>query len=497
MDDSPCQVYLEACKRHGVKLPNPDLVKFLLAHDSFSEIEEIDVGNNYLGNRGILALLEVVKALPKIRFLNLSDQKLYNTDLNQGSVKGNATMDAVVALCGTHPTLTSLDLSRNPIGNYAGRRLLGLAQANPNLSRIELANTQVDFDLRQRIKAQCDGNTKALWFSHTTHHDEGAEVGFGEGPTWVPQAAPADLTALGAGRRRRQTVRVEGIDPEKAKHYRPPVHEKSDEETRLICDLLAHNVLFSFLSTKDIRSVAGAMYPMEFKRDECIMQFGQKNCDKLYVIQSGQADIIKEGQKVFLKKEGTAVGELELLYDTPAVATVKVCTSNLVAWVLDRETYRNMVMGSSIRRRELYVAMIANIPFLESLDHYERMQVADALSSNEFNPGDYIITHGEMGEWLHIIIDGIVEVIGRDEQNNKTKVCEFTKGDHIGELEFLNNHRNVADVVAVTHVTTAKLNRRHFEMCMGPVIDVLKRDSTSSKYKYYQNILQTQRQEDI
>lgn len=68
-------------------------------------------------------------------------------------------------------------------------------------------------------------------------------------------------------------------------------------------------------------------------------------------------------------------------------------------------------------------------------------------------------------------------------------MCEFSKGDHVGELEFLNNHRNVADIIAKTKVTTAKLNRRHFEMCMGPVIDVLKRDSSSSKYEYYQNLL--------
>lgn len=55
----------------------------------------------------------------------------------------------------------------------------------------------------------------------------------------------------------------------------------------LICKLLMHNVLFSFLTSKDIRTVAGAMYKTEFERDECVMKFGQTNCDKLYIIQSG------------------------------------------------------------------------------------------------------------------------------------------------------------------------------------------------------------------
>lgn len=36
------------------------------------------------------------------------------------------------------------------------------------------------------------------------------------------------------------------------------------------------------------------------------------------------------------------------------------------------------------------------------------MQVADALSSDEFEPGDYILRFNEEGEWLYIIIDGVV-----------------------------------------------------------------------------------------
>ncbi|EPY18747.1 cAMP-dependent protein kinase regulator [Strigomonas culicis] len=364
------------------------------------------------------------------------------------------------------------------------------------MCRLEVADTRIDFELRQKIAKQCEENTVKLWNDQAAKEtEEGNDSMFGEGPQWVaPQRAAADLTALGAGRARRQTVRVEGIDPEKAKNYQAPVHEKSSEETDMICTLLNSNVLFSFLTTREIRTVALAMYRTEFKRDDCVMEFGQKNCDKLYIIQSGQADIIKEGQKVFLKTEGTAVGELELLYDTPAVATVKVCTDTLVAWVLDRDTYRNLVMGTCIRRREMYVEMLANVPFLESLDNYERMQVADALSNDEWIPGDHIIRFDEDGEWLYILIEGTVEVVGRDDNGNKTKVCEFSKGDHFGELEFLNNHRTVADVIAVTNVTTAKLNRRHFEMCMGPVIDVLQRNSSTSKYEYYQNVLQHQRE---
>ncbi|CBH17408.1 protein kinase A regulatory subunit, putative [Trypanosoma brucei gambiense DAL972] len=482
-------LFLAACQKEGVKQPNTFLVEFFTKKPELSEVEEIDLSKNYIGNRGILALLDVISELPCFRFLNCSNQKLYNTDLNEDSVRGNATIDRIVDVFKSHPTANALDLSHNPISNYAGRRLLLLTQNNKRICRVELVDTRIDFELRSRITQQCEKNTIAIWESQAQEKEE--ERAFGESVTWVPTQTSADLTAIGGGRKRRTTVRGEGIDPERAKSYVAPYFEKSEDETALILKLLTYNVLFSFLDSRDLMTVAGAMWRVEFKQDDCIMEAGQTTCDKLYIIQDGKADIIKEGQKVYLKVEGTAVGELELMYQTPTVATVKVCTPELIAWALDRDTYRHLVMGSAIRRRETYIQFLTNIPFLSGLDNYEKLQLADALSSDEFEPGDYIIRYGEEGEWLYIILEGSVDVVGRDDDGNEKHVWEFGKGDHVGELEFLNNHANVADVVAKTHVVTAKLNRRHFEMCLGPVIDVLKRTSQQPNYEYYQSKLKT------
>ena len=483
--DSPLAVYTIACKKHGVKRPNPKLVAFFRDEEPIADdIEEIDLSNNYVGNRGILAVLDVVEILPNFRFLNVSNQKLYNTDLSEDSVKGNATVDRIVDVFKGHPSANALDISNNPISNYAGRKLLGLVQLNNRMCRVELKDTRVDFDLRKRISSQCEKNTVNLWEQQAQDTEE---KGFGEAGEWVPTVKAADLTMIGASTNRRATVRSEGVDPEKAKSYVAPSYPKSDAEVALISELLARNVLFGFLTSKDIRVVAGAMQQRVFAKDEIVMEQGTLN-QTLYIIQYGNADILKEGQKVFVKTEGTAVGEIELMYDTPCVATVKVVTDKLVSWFLDRETYRNLVMGTAIRRRETYMKHLETIPFLQGLDSYEKLQVADALSSDEYSAGDHIIRYDTEGEWMYIILEGTVEVIGR-ENGEKKKVCEFNAGDYIGELEFLNNHRTVADVVATTYVSTAKLNRRHFEMCLGPVLDVLKRNTHHPKYEYYQNVL--------
>ena len=470
------------------------------------DIEDIDLSDNYIGNRGILALLDVVEHLPNFRYLNLANQKPYNTDLSDDSVKGNSMVDRVVEVLKAHPTANALDISNNPVSNYAGRKLLGLVQVNPRICRVELTNTRVDFDLRKRIASQCERNTQALW-EHQGHvagehafgggeaNGNGApseSAGFGVISGWTPASTRADLTALGGGKHRRTTVRSEGVDPEKAKNFVAPVFEKSEDELNLIVELLQHNVLFSFMVNKDLRRVALAMRRRDFRLGDEVMTQGSVN-DTLYIVQSGQADILKEGQKVFLKTEGSAVGEIELMYDTACVATVSVVSDQLVTWYLDRGTYRNLVMGTAINRRETFMRHLNNVPFLSTLDSYEKLQVADALSLDEWKEGDVIIPFDTDGEWMYIILEGSVEVYGRDEAGNRKYVCDFQAGHYVGELEFLNNHRTVADVIAKSYVQTAKLNRRHFEMCMGPVLDVLKRNTMHPKYEYYQHILEERR----
>jgi CRP-like cAMP-binding protein len=306
------------------------------------------------------------------------------------------------------------------------------------------------------------------------------------------QRSVPDLTTLGAGSARRKTVVGQGLDPEAARRYVAPVHEKSEADIGMIVQLLSENVLFSFLATKELRTIALAMVRAVFPYNADLMVQGGPN-DALYVLQSGSCNILKDGQVVFTKTPGTGVGELELMYEAPCAATVRVATDEgCVAWRLDRDTYRNLVMGSALRRREEYTAHLENVPFLSTLSRYEKLQIADALSTDEWQAGDYLIKMDEPGEWMFIILEGTVEVVGREHGVPKP-ICQFEAGHFIGELEFLNNHRTVADVIAKSAtVRTAKLNRRHFEMCLGPVKDVLRRNTEHPKYEYYRKILEQQ-----
>jgi len=508
-DESAVATFITACRDHGCKKPNPDLLKFFREVEPIaSEIRTIDLTNNYIGNRGIFALCDVIRTkLPNLRTLILRNQKLYNTDLSEDSVKGNAACDRVISALQDHPSVTAVDFSCNLISNYAGRKLLGLAQLNKNIHKIVTDETRIDMALRQRITQQCEknagGGSSSSWQQQQEENndnktqDEVSGAGsFGKAidPKVLEQAPlgqqPVDLSHLGASTKHRSQIHSEGVDPEKVKNYVAPVIEKSDDDLDMIVGLLQHNVLFSHLGSKDIRTCALAMSKYTANKGDDIMRQGEAN-DSLFILQSGTCDILKNDQKVYLKTAGTAVGELELMYDAPCVATVRVSTDEgLVAWKLDRETYRNLVFGSAIRRRDEYKAHLEKIPFLSTLDAYERGQVADAMTACEYQPNEYIIRFNEEGKWMHLILEGTVEVVGRDDDGDPMSVCDFHQGHYIGELEFLNHHRTVADCKAKTFVRTAKINRRHFEMCLGSLKDVLQRNTQHPKYEYYNKILQ-------
>lgn len=101
-----------------------------------------------------------------------------------------------------------------------------------------------------------------------------------------------------------------------------------------------------------------------------------------------------DNKHVFTYENRGSFGELALLYNMPRAATVKaVSVGNL--WALDRQTFRRIVLKSAFRKRKMYEQLINSVPMLNSLQNYERMNLADALIPKSFAPGEQIIKQGE------------------------------------------------------------------------------------------------------
>ena len=75
-------------------------------------------------------------------------------------------------------------------------------------------------------------------------------------------------------------------------------------------------------------------------------------------------------------------------------------------WGLDRDSYRRILMGSTMRKRKMYEELLSKVSILSSLDHWERMTIADSLVPVTFQDNEVIMKQGEAGEEFFIIVAG-------------------------------------------------------------------------------------------
>lgn len=61
--------------------------------------------------------------------------------------------------------------------------------------------------------------------------------------------------------------------------------------------------------------------------------------------------------------EGGSFGELALIYGTPRAATVRAKT-DVKLWGIDRDSYRRILMGSTIRKRKMYEEFLSRVSIL-------------------------------------------------------------------------------------------------------------------------------------
>lgn len=73
--------------------------------------------------------------------------------------------------------------------------------------------------------------------------------------------------------------------------------------------------------------------------------------------------IFVDGEHVTSIADGGSFGELALIYGTPRQATVKAKTDTKL-WGIDRDSYRRILMGSTIRKRKMYEEFLSKVSIL-------------------------------------------------------------------------------------------------------------------------------------
>lgn len=261
------------------------------------------------------------------------------------------------------------------------------------------------------------------------------------------------------------------------------IHPKTDEQRARLQEAVKGILLFRSLDQEQREYVLDAMFEKRVQEGERVIELGD-NGDYFYIVDSGRLDVLikidGEEKKVSTYDNTGSFGELALMYDTPRAATI-VATEECILWALDRTTFRQLVMLTTMKKRQLYEEFLGQIKILESLEFYERMNLADALITKTYEAGSVVIKQGDEADAFYIVEKGTCVVKVKDtfsSQNTsqEVEVSKIERGGFFGELALIHKKPRAASVFAETDITLAVLDVDAFERLLGPCVDIMSRN---------------------
>src|ERR687892_544064 len=138
---------------------------------------------------------------------------------------------------------------------------------------------------------------------------------------------------------------------------------------------------------------------------------------------------------------------------------IRRCAEHVLVAREGGRTMPEPVAAISIIERVLFLRKVALFADLAPSD-LER--VARLAEERGYADGEVIAAEGELGEDLHIIVDGTIRVV-QDREGSERELARRTAGDVVGEMSIITQTPRVATLVADGPVRTIRLRHREFE----------------------------------
>jgi hypothetical protein len=142
-------LYLHYCKEYSV-ISNSALLKTLPEVVDMFNMKSMVLADNFIGDRGLLPVLEVCRANTSLQSLVLP-----NNGLKASGV------EAIVDMCATHPSIQTLDLRGNKhVSILSAKTLQYLVTHNLNICGLHLDGTRITPGYMQRLSRLVEANSQ-------------------------------------------------------------------------------------------------------------------------------------------------------------------------------------------------------------------------------------------------------------------------------------------------------------------------------------------------
>ena len=235
-----------------------------------------------------------------------------------------------------------------------------------------------------------------------------------------------------------------------------PNNPKVEDEYLEICNVFKKNVLFKHLDEEQLNLVQSAMSLVTKEKGDIIIKQGDAG-DNFYAIRDGTVDVFKHGGNDETKNHqdslhdavsditrkehesmygdfviqyppGESFGELAILYNAPRAATC-IASSDVELWVLDRLSFKKILMSTAINKRNVRVHFLERVSIFSQLSQQEIFSIADFMEEELFKENDVIFNEGDPGRKFYIIKEGNATCVRGGEV-----VAQLKKGAYFGEV---------------------------------------------------------------
>lgn len=298
-----------------------------------------------------------------------------------------------------------------------------------------------------------------------------------------------------------------------AKIAKKAATRKSPEDQELIARALRGNDRlqnFAHLGDAAIQAMIDVSWEQSVPAGQALIKEGDPDADYFYIVKDGSFDVLQVGLSdksdihASGKKDDTrsaeraatrakslraigaggSFGELALLCHAPRSATVQAISDSIV-WVFDRESFKKIMMSASAAKVMEYEKYLEKVEILKPLWPSERKLIAEALIEVHFAAGDAIMTKGEAGNSMYILIDGEVAIV--DDGAELKRLCSdpsHQTAPIFGERSILKDEPRSSTVVAKSDVAkTLVLDRTSFNLLLGPLQEVIAHHETHGDEK--------------
>ncbi|RLN73870.1 hypothetical protein BBJ28_00006597 [Nothophytophthora sp. Chile5] len=274
---------------------------------------------------------------------------------------------------------------------------------------------------------------------------------------------------------RRAPIKEEAVEPgdlDGSQHVRVP---KNNQTRAMITKALKAHYLFSSLDQTEINEMIDVMAMVTIQAGEPVIAQGTSGkC--FYVLESGNCDIVVDGQLVGTYTNGDAFGELALLYNCPRAATIRA-TTGCILWTVERTMFRKIMATTASATQLARVNFLKNVELLQRLSNNQLQKVAAALKLQRFNDGEYIIRQGDDGNAFYIIVEGTVRCTSRTggSAEPEKELMTLQRGNYFGEMALVLNEPRQANCIAAGVVDCYVMDRTEFTTLLGPLRSLIDR----------------------